>query len=126
MSHILDWNAAVELPVRHLHEKTPPIFDQLRGLFSGIGRPVRRHSFSATLGARHMLLQEHTKGPNDVYAIRGKDVRHRFNASKNCISSPAFSWRLMVAKPGNRSGSCLSSPCKYTFPHHVMLFSKNV
>ena len=26
MSHILDWNAAVEPPLRHLREKTPPLF----------------------------------------------------------------------------------------------------
>ena len=39
---------------------------QLRGPFSGRNRPVRCHSFNATIGARHMLLQEHTKRPNDL------------------------------------------------------------
>ena len=72
-----------------------------------------------------MLLQEHTNRPNNS-AIRGKDVLSHITACKNFISSPAVSGRLMVAKPVNRSGSCLNSPCEYIFPHHVMLVSKKV
>ena len=150
VSHILDWNAAVELLLRYLREQTPPMLvggireheyrpprfrvrqshsvndeglhrlpdpDQLGGQFSGRNRPVSSHSFSATLGAHHALLQEH-KRPNDL--------RHPRQRRKNRISSPAISGCLMAANPFNRSGSCLTCPCENTFQHHVMLVSKKV
>ena len=58
--------------------------------------------------------------------MRGQDVRNQLTACENCINSAAVSGCLMAAKPVNRSGSCLTCPCEYTFPHQVMLVSKKV
>ena len=157
MSHSLDWNAAVELPLRHLREKTPPMFvgsirehehlpprfrvrqghsvsdevlrgipgpNQLRGLFSGRTRQVRRHSYSATGDARHMLLQEHTKRPNDLCHSRQRRAQPVY--SRQTLHQLACSLGAPHCRPKavNRSGSCLTFPCEYTFPHHAMLVSK--
>ena len=40
--------------------------DQPRGPFSGRDRPVRCHTYSTTLDARQMLLQENTKRRNNL------------------------------------------------------------
>ena len=52
-----------------------PFPDQLRNRSSGRDRPVRHHSFSETFGTRHVLLQEHTKRPNDPSQSRQARVQ---------------------------------------------------
>ena len=139
MSHTLDWNAAFELPLKRLREKTPPTFvgtirkhehrpprfrvrqsrsarDEVLRVTSQtpINSEVHSPAEIARLDATGLVRRlapvicssRNTRRGLTTSVIRGKDVRSQFIACKNCI---------MIAKPVNRSGSCLTCPCEY-FP----------
>ena len=91
MSHILDWNAAIELLLRHSREKTPPMF--VRG--------TREHEHPPP---RFRVRQGHSVNDKVLRGIPGPDqMEDLFSGQNHPVNGTRFVRRLAPAICSSRN-----------------------